>query len=386
MSDWKAGDPTWAGNKGKGLIGAVNYIASEGINAMSFLTMNIKGDDKNVFPYTSYSERMRMDCSKLDQWEVVFEHMDHKGIYLHFKTQETENDQLLDGGSVGNQRKLYYRELIARFAHHLALNWNLGEENTQTTDQRQAMAQYFYDHDPYRHNVVLHTYPGSKDSVYTPLLGTKSKLTGVSLQMSSSSFSDVHSGVVEWVKESAAAGKKWVVAVDEPGDASAALRPDNNPGNSHTDGRKNGIWGTFLAGGAGNEWYFGYKYDHSDLTCEDFRSRNKWWDYCRYALQFFENNNVEFWNMSNDNGLSSASNDYCFADKGNEYVVYLKNGGTTNLDLRNATGTFTVRWYDPRNGGALQKGSVTQVTGGGTRSLGNAPSSSSADWVILVRK
>ena len=51
-----------------------------------------------------------------------------EGLFLHFKTQETENQGLLDGGEVGPQRKLYYRELIARFGHHLALNWNMGEE------------------------------------------------------------------------------------------------------------------------------------------------------------------------------------------------------------------------------------------------------------------
>ena len=128
VQDWNSGDPTWQGGKGKGLIGAINYLSGEGLNAFSFLTMNINGDDQNVFPYTSYSERLRMDVSKLDQWETVFEHGDKMGMYLHFKTQETENELLLDGGNMGNQRKLYYRELIARFGHHLALNWNLGEE------------------------------------------------------------------------------------------------------------------------------------------------------------------------------------------------------------------------------------------------------------------
>jgi hypothetical protein len=43
------------------------------------------------------------------------------GLNLHFKTQEIENSQLLDGGVLGNERKLYYRELVARFSHHLAL-------------------------------------------------------------------------------------------------------------------------------------------------------------------------------------------------------------------------------------------------------------------------
>ena len=78
-------------------------------------------------------------------------------MYLHFKMQETENDdhitgghqgskpgqvpESLDGGNLGIQRKLYCRELIARFGHNLALNWNLGEENTQSTAQQQAMIE-----------------------------------------------------------------------------------------------------------------------------------------------------------------------------------------------------------------------------------------------------
>ncbi|WP_199405223.1 DUF5060 domain-containing protein [Corallincola holothuriorum] len=386
VADWKNGDPTWKNGKGKGLIGAVNYIASEGLNAMSFLTMNINGDDQNVFPYTSYGERYRMDVSRLDQWEIVFAHMQSKGIFLHFKTQETENDQLLDGGNLGNQRKLYYRELIARFGHNLALNWNLGEETTQTTAQLKSMAKFFADNDPYQHPVVLHTYPGEKEKRYAPLLGNASKLHGLSMQMSKANFSDVHSQVVEWVRRSNESGRDWVVSVDEPGDASHAMRPDNDAGNSHVDGRKNGLWGTFMGGGTGNEWYFGYSHAHSDLSLQDFRSRDKWWDVARYALEFFNNNDIPFWNMKNDNNISTNANDYGFYKHNDTYVVYLKQGGTTELNLNGTQGSFNVYWYNPRSGGALQQGSVKSVSAGGYRALGNAPSSSNSDWVILVRK
>ena len=406
LGDWKSGDPTWKNGKGKAIIGAVNYLASEGLNVFSFLTMNVGGDDNNAYPYvitnnqtgkvsgaskTAYINTLKtvMDCSKLDQWEVVFEHATSKGMYLHFKTQETENDQYLDGGNLGTQRKLYYRELIARFSHHLALNWNLGEETTNTTAQHKAFAQYFYDNDPYRHNVVLHTYPGEKDKHYEPLLGSASKLTGLSMQTSNSSFGQEHGDVLKWVNKSQNAGKPWVVAVDEPGDASAALRPDNNAGSSHTNARKKALWGTFMAGGAGNEWYFGYQYDHSDLTCQDFRSRNKFWDYSRYALQFFNNYNVPFVSMSNENGLigngnNNNDNGYCLAKKGTHYVIYLPNGGSKNLNLSGVSGSFSVKWYDPRNGGGLQNGTVTSINGGGNRSIGNAPNNTGNDWVVYV--
>ncbi|TWT40656.1 DUF5060 domain-containing protein [Botrimarina hoheduenensis] len=385
VGDWRPGDPTWGDDRGKGLIGAVNYLASEGLNAFSFLPMNIAGDDKNVFPYTTYTERLRMDVSRLAQWEVVFEHADHEGMFLHFKTQETENDQLLDGGALGTQRKLYYRELIARFGHHLALNWNLGEENTNTTQQQKDFAQFFRDNDPYNHHVVIHTFPGQQDAVYDPLLGAASELTGASLQTTFTDFRRVHSDTARWVRDSAAAGKPWAVAVDEPGDAQNALRPDSNAGNSHIDGRKNALWGTLMAGGWGNEYYFGYGFNDSDLTLQDFRSRDAWWDYARYALEFFDRNEVPFWNMENDNAISSAANDYGFYDAGGTYVVYLKDGGTTNLDLRGETGLYDVRWYDPRNGGGLQTGSTLRVTGLDWRSLGTPPSDVNQDWVILVR-
>jgi len=383
VRDWRAGDPTWRGGKGKGIIGALNYLASEGLNAFSFLPMSIHGDDKNVFPYvTERGPFTRFDCSKLAQWEIVFEHADRLGLYLHFKTLETENELLLDGGDLGIERKMYYRELIARYAHHLALNWNLGEEiNNATTAQKMAWADYFWSHDPYKHHIVIHNGANHYD-----LLGPKSKLTGFSLQTNRPNFENVHRRTLDYIRRSKAAGKPWVVACDEPGDASHSLRPDADAGNSHTDGRKNALWGNVMAGGAGLEWYFGYKHAHSDLSCQDYRSRDRWWDYCRYMLEFFENNKIPFWEMENDNSKSTADDDYCFYKPGEVYVVYLKQGGATKLDLGGAAGTFSVRWYDPRNGGKLKTGSLAEVGGGGLRDLGTPPGAPKDDWVILVRK
>ncbi|NJK84721.1 MAG: hypothetical protein HC906_00800 [Bacteroidales bacterium] len=127
LNDWKEGDPVWKGNKGKEIIGALNYLSSMGMNTVYFLTMNVLGDGEDVWPWTDRNERYRFDCSKLDQWEVVFDHMESLGLMMHVVTQETENECLLDVGGLDVQRKLYYRELIARFSHHLAITWNLGE-------------------------------------------------------------------------------------------------------------------------------------------------------------------------------------------------------------------------------------------------------------------
>ena len=385
LRDWKTGDPTWQGDKGKGMIGAVNYLASEGMNVFSFLTLNIEGDDGNVFPYVKYDERYRMDVSRLDQWEIVFEHGDRLGMYLHFKTTETENEMLLDHGDTDVQRRLYYRELIARFAHHLALNWNLGEENgslgqhNQNTAQRKAMAKYFHDHDPYGHLIVIHNGRQPDD-----LLGDASELTGYSLQTNRPDFRNVHSGIVRWIQKSADAGKPWVVACDEPGDASHSLITDAEDA-EHDNARMNGLWGCLLGGGAGNEWYFGYKHPHSDLTCQDWRSRDLWWDQCRIALDFFRTH-LPFTEMTNRDGLTSAPEHYCFAKPGDVYAILLRPGTTTTLDLGDANTTFDVQWFNPRAGGPLQTGSTKTIQGPGKKPLGTPPSEPDKDWIILVKK
>lgn len=382
VQDWNSGDPSWQNGKGKGLIGAINYLSDAGLNSFSFLTMNIDGDDQNVFPYTTYGERLRMDVSKLDQWEMVFEHGDKKGMYLHFKTQETENELLLDGGNVGPQRKLYYRELIARFGHHLAMNWNLGEEiNAASLQQKQAWAQYFYDNDPYHHHIVIHN-----GATHYNMMGDASKLTGFSLQLNAEDFSDCFSMTKDYIDRADAAGKPWVVGTDEPGDSRYALRPDSDPGSSHEDARKDALWGNIMAGGAGVEWYFGYALENSDLTCNDFRSRDSFWPVCRNTINFFENNAVPFQDMTNANSLVSGGADNgnrCLAKPGSSYLVQLRSGGSQTLDLSGQSGSYLVRWFDPRNGGALVSGNT--LAGGGTRSLGSPPNSTSEDWIAWVQ-
>jgi len=381
QQDYVAGDPTWAGGKGSELIGAVNYIANKGLNVMSFLTYSYNGDDKNVFPHRTAGDYSRMDCSKLDQWGIVFAHMQEKGIYLHFKTQETENDQNFDGGALGNQRKLYYRELVARYGHHLALNWNLGEENTNSSAQAKDFAQWFYDNDPYRHHVVIHTYPNQKDLIYNPLLGNASKITGASLQSDKwSVFSDTKN----WRNKSAGTPRPWVCANDEQGPANEGIKADSNDA-AHNIERGNVLWGNIMAGGAGIECYFGYQQPENDLNLQNFRSRDLWWDQCAHALRFIYDNDVPFWNMLNaDNLVSGAGNNgnHCLAQNGNAYVVYLRNGGSHTLDLSGVAGVFSVKWFDPRNGGALINGPT--VGGGGTVSLGAPPASTSSDWVALI--
>jgi hypothetical protein len=414
VRDWRDGDPTWRGGRGKGLIGALNYLAGTGCNAFSFLTYNAGGDGDDVWPFVTRDDPLHFDCSKLDQWQLVFDHATALGLHLHFKLEETENDDhrvgdttqpsfvptALDGGDTGPRRRLYLRELVARFGHELALNWNLGEENTLSTAQQHAMSAYLRSIDAYHHPIVLHTFPNRQDEVYRPLLGTPA-LTGVSLQ---NSWEVSHQRVLQWIEESAATGHPWVVAHDEQNPHYTGVPPDRDwdgfdgtarpPAGSRpyttADIRKYTLWGALLAGGAGVEYYFGYQLPQNDLACEDWRSRAESWRWCGIALGFFRDQRIPFWRMRNADAL--VGNDrhdnsrYCFAAPGEVYVIYLPEGGAAALDLGAAAAAYEVGWFNPRAGGPLQTAGRTRVHAPGRVELGPPPADPGQDWVVLVRR
>jgi hypothetical protein len=415
--DFRPGDPTWKNGKGKGLVGALNYLAKKGLNAFSFITYNVGGDGDNVWPFVAPEDKRHYDCSKLDQWGVVFDHAQKLGLFLHFKLQETENDDhrskdaavpaaaALDAGELGPDRRLYLRELIARFGHALALNWNLGEESTQSPEQQRAMSDFLRDTDPYQHHRVIHTFPDQQDQVYPPLLGKGSSLTGVSLQ---NMWDAAHQRTLKWVTESARAGRPWVVANDEQGSATLGVPPDPGfagfPGKTapHMDEgvemrgydlhdvRKATLWGNLMAGGAGVEYYFGYELPQNDLVCEDYRSRDRSWDFAAKALRIFQDARLPFWEMKNENALvGNSANDnsrYCLTKPGEVYAVYLPAGGASELDLTGVIGSFAVSWWNPRQGGKPRRGAVTRVEGGAKVSLGAPPADPGEDWLVVVRR
>lgn len=401
-----ASDFLWKNGKGKNLVGAITYLAKEGLNVFSFLTFNVDGDDRNIYPhllkvssddYEAYASikknvgawdsmfhKTRFDVSKLAQWERIFDFSETKGMFLHFKTHETETDHLMDKGIFGIEGKLYYRELIARFAHHLSMNWNLGEENNQPISEVIKVANYIKNLDPYQHHRVIHTFP-NKDDRYAELIGDQSELTGASLQLSDSAFRDVHQRVLKWRKKSNASGKKWALAVDEPGKAKIALLPDNEDMN-HDLARQNALWGTLMAGGYGVEWYFGYASPNSDLTCQDFRSRDLFWDQNRVAKDFYHTY-LPFWNMQPSDELTSDDNSFCFSKRGEIYLVYLHRGqSTTNVDIAGQNTVYTIDWFDPKEGSDFQKGTITEVMGDNKVSIGFLPNNAiHKDWAVLIR-
>jgi len=389
IQDWNTGDPTWKGGKGKGIVGAMNYLAEEGINSQFFISMNVEGDGKDVWPWTTYEERYRFDASRLDQWEILFSHMNKKGILLHVVLQELGNEFLLDGGELGLQRKLYYREMIARFGHH-HLKWNLGEEHKiegigNTDAQRIAYTEFINGLDPYKHIITMHSQAGTDKYllIYGPLLGNPG-YSGISFQIHEGEWEvagdKTYDRITEWREYSTGAGRPWIITLDECCGWNGGVQPE--AANMEAV-RKSEMWGSLMAGGAGFDWYLGFDVEKRDLELEDFRRYDFLWEQSTIAHTFFTSY-LPFQDMEPQAGLVPDDTNRVYADLGRIYAVYLPTGGSTTLNLGSTVKTYPVQWYNPRTGGALKNGTVTSVSGPGTKSIGSPPSETTKDWVALV--
>jgi PKD repeat protein len=390
--DVEGGELTWKSGKGSEIMGVVNYLSNEGMNVQYFLGMNLRGDGKKAYPYTgspSDENMFEFDVSKLAQWGRVFDYMMVKGVMPHFVFDEQENQSLYEvnegGGTLfADSRKLYYREMVARFGHLNAITWNLGEENgwqndgtvgtAVNTQQRKSFAAYFQGITAYEDIVAIHNGPDSDDGIYTGLLGDPN-FTGAAMQrtLGTSSANLSYDRLALRRTESAESGHKWVVTYDEPwGQGSETASADH--------WRKYGLWLSTAAGSSGAEIW-----SNDDLVLTNWRNFQNHYPYLKIGHDFLFEKNVPFWRMNPDRGLVS-SGVYATAELGKTYLIYLPTGGTTTLDLTGVEGDYRVQWFDPRIGGALQNGSVTQVSGGLNVDLGSAPSASTEDWVILVER
>jgi hypothetical protein len=171
--------------------------------------------------------------------------------------------------------------------------------------------------------------------------------------------SDIHEDVVNLRND----WSNWVPMADEMGKASCGVPQDGKTcdnGETQASARKEKMWPAAMANASGFEWYFGYRTGAGDLNLEDYRTRDRWWDFNRYCKEFMQG--LPRQRMDPDDSLISSSKGHCLADPGSVYAVYLPRGGSNSIDLQ--SGTYSLRWYDPKSGD--YSGSKTLSGGSGT--------------------
>lgn len=381
--DWNSGDPLFTsadtGIDSKGIIGAINYLASQDVNSLYFLPMNLEGDGRETYPFVGPSgsafDNTHYDISKLHQWNQVLEHLQRRGLAAHVVLNEREigNTEWLDEGELGIERKLYYRELVARFTYLNALKWNLSEESRFDADHHKAFARHLRSLDWAAHPVAVHTVPNAPWRAYNDLLGeTDFDITSIQYSPhNADEFTEV------WRKRSRDAGWPWVIDMDEIGPAGVGLTDSNAD-----ELRRTVLYPVYFSGG-NLEWYFGY---HAlplggDMRTEDFRTREDMYRYMRHARRFMLQHLPFVEMVPNDDALSDASEgDQVFSKAGEVHAVYLTDG---NVDARLAvtTGNWRMRWFDPRVGEFVGAPAEQE---GPELIFGQAPADMAEDWVVLV--
>lgn len=385
--DFNDSDPNFrneqTGVDGRGLIGALNYLGEQGVNSVYFLPMNLGGDGQETYPFVGAANnrynKTHYDISKLYQWNLVLDHAQRQGIALNVVLSETEeaNERWLDNGELGVERKLFFRELIARFGYLLAIKWNLGEENDFRLEQLQSHADYIRALDWSNKPIAVHTHI-DQFYRYGEIVGDP-RFSASSIQ-----YSPQFAGqfVEQWRRNSANAGHPWILDMDEN---------TNGLGTEGYDNRRKEILYDVLFSGGNIEWYFGYSPlpVGGDIDAGNFRYREGMWQQMRYAREMMQRE-MPFWQMQGaDELVRGDSGDFggaeVFALDGEFYAVYLPaSNGSETLNMRGASGLYRQRWFDPRSG-QISNGN-SNISPSDRLPLGNPPSQLGEDWVVLINR
>jgi uncharacterized protein YjdB len=173
----------------------------------------------------------------------------------------------------------------------------------------------------------------------------------------------------------------WPNGVDSDLSSSSAewMSPTGNPNNPATaNGAKVMINDTdHLCGICGNvAWVWesftrgqnpilmdGYDGAARGLGAADYNKNDPVWEAIRKNMGYARNYSLRIDLAAARPRGDLASSGFCLAVVGSEYLVFLPNGGSVNVNLAGVSGARTLEWFNPANGLTVAGGTVT---GGGS--------------------
>jgi hypothetical protein len=303
---------------------AVDYLSSKGINSMYLCLMDYPGDSGTVFPWLDPYDQEHFDVAKMSRWDAMFDYMRSHNIVLHLVLED-------DDALVPDDRAFYYRYLVARFAHHTGLIWNLREEYNErySPDQVKQYAQMLQNLDPYRHPVTLHNVNMPEEWFLNA--GTFS-LTSIQTEKPSSDLpaKQFNSWAIQWRDAAQAAGRPIMVSYDEMGKTSSTAKDRQLI--------RQADWALVMAGA------------HFELHIYPLVQYQDYEPHLNDILHLREfMQRIPFWDMRSRNDLVSA-NAMALARSGAQLVVYAPTGGAITVNLSGFVGSTPYEWYDPKTG------------------------------------
>lgn len=349
---------------------AIDYLHEYGINSVYIILNNIAGDRNDTWAWLGETPQQakvnsdRFDISKMAEWEDFFSYVQSKGIVLHL----VFND---DSAWTGYDHDLFLREIIARFAHHPGIIWNVGEEANEIYSdlEQELLADRIRQLDPYDHPVTVH-----RRSPW-PFLGNQ-RFTLASLQvgdgaseLTSSPLPDYNAIVIEHREKSKELSHVIPVMIDE------TPRVSNVNPETREKLRKQVVYPILMAGGNFELHYrdvYGQKGTVSIYDLEPMLAD------MHIAGDIIAG--VPFSDMDSCNSLLSDPMHYCFGKVGETYLIYFPEGGTESIDLSSVGGEFSATWIDPRTGELIFDQNII-ADGSSTFSTPKE-----GDWLLQIRR
>jgi CubicO group peptidase (beta-lactamase class C family) len=324
---------------------AVDYLAKRGINSLYIMTHNVDGDDNDVWPWLGNSAKeakangakdVRFDIARLEEWRILFEHMQTRGIVPYLILED-------DSAWKHYDHDRYYRELIARFGYLPAIVFNLGEEHNENYRLYESLtlARRFKALDPYPHPLGIHNVNRVNDDyVDSPDIDLTSIQTGQPGRSSTLKFALEHNQVaVDWIERCRSRGRRVLVANFDEG------RPELD---------RRAWWSAYIGGGVWEAHVPG-PYDQPLSAWETT------WTELGGARTFMET--LPFHAMQPRNDLVVKGEAFCLAKPRVAYALYLPRGGAITIHIA-ADQHYRCDWWNPANGKHGKFAAGRQIAGG----------------------
>jgi hypothetical protein len=342
---------------------AIDYLAARGINSFYIMTHNVRGDDKDVWPWIGQTQsraiansgpNARFDVARLAQWRDLFEYMQAKGVVPYLVLEDDNAWDRYD-------HERYYREMVARFGDLPALLFNFNEEHNEnySLDQALEFMGKLEQIDPYDHPRGIHNvntpndqYIDARQIDFTAIqTGAHGELSGLDKALAH------HQTTLDWIERCRLRDERILVINFDEG------RPEED---------RRAWWSAYLAGGVWEAHVF-QPYDRPMSAWEPL------WTELGGTRAFMES--LPFWEMESHDEVIKSGKAFCLAKPGEIYALYLPVGGSVTVNLPMGE-SFEVAWWNPANGRDGRFQNETRVKGG----LRQFTSPGVGDWAMRIAR
>jgi hypothetical protein len=272
----------------------------------------------------------RLNLAYWRHYDKVMSALYERGIETHMLIKVYNKSVHWPAGN-GPEEQLFFRWLMARYCAYPNIIWDFSKEAQRETNivYKQNWLRYIRATDPYHHLVTVHDDHRAYDSgVYDDLVDFRAD--------------QQHSRYHETILHQRAR-RNWPVANVESdyecGPGGVADKTYNEAQSADTTLRT--LWEIAMTGG-----YTAYYYTYTA------------WDVIRpldvppgyTGMKHFGDfwRSTHWWLLQPSDNL--VSDGWCLANPGHEYVVYLNNPNSFTLEVKKATGSLLVEWFNPFTG------------------------------------